>query len=141
MSVLVDLHQSYGQTNPSYLDLQGPKEIDGKSKRSGPSSRPMSKSGIARKTSPIAERARVLREAMDYDTSNAFAAFLGVSPQRWNNIETGLPLSNQMAFLLVQKVPGLTLDWLYFGKADGLPLELARRLGELGPGQSSKTRP
>lgn len=101
----------------------------------------MAKSETARKTAPVAHRARILREAMGYGTSNAFAAFLGVSPQRWNNVEIGLPLSNQIAFMLVQKVPGLTLDWLYFGKADGLPLELARRLGEFGPAQSSNTRP
>jgi len=94
----------------------------------------------ASKPSPVADRALRLREAMNYDTSAGFAAYLGVSPQRWNNVETGLPLSNQMAFLLVQKVPGLTLDWLYFGKAEGLPLELARRLGELGPAQNSTTR-
>lgn len=83
------------------------------------------------KNSPTARRMRRLRESLGYETALAFSAFLGVSPQRWGNVETGMPLSNQLALLLVRKVPGLTLDWLYLGKADGLPLEMARRLGEI----------
>lgn len=61
----------------------------------------------------------------------AFAAYLGISPPRWNNYETqGLPLSVDVAMRLIQRIPGLTLDWLYLGKADGLPLQLARKLEE-----------
>jgi hypothetical protein len=98
---------------------------------------------VANKIGPEADtavRARVLREALGYQTSAAFAAFLGVSAQRWNNVETGLPLSRDMAFLLVNKVPGLSLDWIYFGRAAGLPLELAKRLGVFDSGTSSTTR-
>jgi hypothetical protein len=87
---------------------------------------------------PVASRLIRLRESLGYETSAAFASFLGTSAQRWNNLENGLPLSKDMAFTLVRKIPGLTLDWLYFEKADGLPLELARRLGALGePGKGT----
>ena len=79
-----------------------------------------------------AGRLKLLREVLGYQQSTMFAAFLGVSPQRWNNVENGKPLGHEMAIRLVRAVPGLTLDWLYFGKPDGLPLELARRLGEIG---------
>ena len=84
-----------------------------------------------------AERLQRLREMLGYDQSATFAVgFLDVSPQRWNHFENGKPISREMVFKLVQAVPGLTADWLYFGKADGLPLELARRLGEVGaPGK------
>ncbi len=85
----------------------------------------------AGKNDPVAKRVRLLREALGYDSPGAFAALLGFSAQRWGNVENGLPLSRDIAFKLVQTVPGLTLDWLYFGKPDGLPMELARRLGEL----------
>ena len=38
--------------------------------------------------------------------------------------------------LIVRKIPGVTLDWLYFEKPDGLPLDVARRLGVLeSPGK------
>lgn len=91
------------------------------------------------KDDPIARRVRHLRETLGYESPGAFAAVLGYSPQRWGNVENGLPLSRDIAFKLVQIVPGLTLDWLYFGKPDGLPLELARRLGEFPPGRSKRT--
>ena len=96
---------------------------------------------MAGKDDPVALRLRTLRDALAFDTASAMAAFLGVSPQRWSNFENGLPLSREMAFRLVQKIPGLTLDWLYFGKSDGLPLGLARRLGELEPDRKSTTGP
>lgn len=80
-----------------------------------------------------AERLVRLREALNYPTATAFAKFLNVGQQRWANYENGFPVSREIIFRLVQSVPGLTSDWLYFGKADGLPVDLARRLGELGP--------
>lgn len=87
-----------------------------------------------------ADRATRLRKACNYDTQVAFADFLGVSTQRWNNVEVGFPIRTDMAILLVRKVPGLTLDWLYLGKPDGLPLELARRLGEVPEARRRITR-
>lgn len=80
-----------------------------------------------------AERLRRLREALNYETSTAFANFLGILPNRYNNFENGLALSREVVFRLVQKVPGLSVDWLWFGKPDGLSVSLAQRLGELGP--------
>ncbi len=92
------------------------------------------------KDDPVAIRLRELREALGYTTARAFAAYLEMSSQRWGNFETGSPLSREVAFLLVQKVPGLTLDWLYFGKADGLPVALAKRLGAIGEPRKATTR-
>lgn len=79
------------------------------------------------------DRLRRLRRALGFETSTAFAVYLGIGYQRWNAFENGYPLSREVAFLLVKKVSGLSLDWLYFGKTEALPLELARRLGELDP--------
>jgi transcriptional regulator with XRE-family HTH domain len=78
-------------------------------------------------------RLKRLRETLGYPTGAGFARFLGVETTRWNNFENGKPLSREIVFLLVRTVPGLTSDWLYFGRSNGLPLELARRLGELEP--------
>jgi hypothetical protein len=80
-----------------------------------------------------AERLVRLRLALGYPTATAFSKFLEIGQQRWANYENGFPLSREIIFRLVQSVPGLTSDWLYFGKPDGLPVDLARRLGELGP--------
>lgn len=80
-----------------------------------------------------AERLKRLRAALGFETNTAFAAFLDIGVQRYNPFENGAPLSREVAFRIVRKVPGMSLDWLYFGKADGLPLELVRRLGLLDP--------
>jgi DNA-binding XRE family transcriptional regulator len=85
------------------------------------------------------ERLRRLRKAFGFDTSTAFAAAIDVSVQRWNAFENGAPLSREVAFIVVRKFSGLSLDWLYFGKTEALPLELARRLGELDPPGKRKT--
>jgi hypothetical protein len=49
----------------------------------------------------------------------------------WNNVERGHPLSKEVALLLVNKCPGVTLDWLFLGKVEGLTLQMARALGVL----------
>ena len=67
----------------------------------------------------VAARLRLLRK-MSGQTQTAFAVFLGIETNRWNNIERGLPLSKEVALLIVRKLPGITLDWLFLGAASGL---------------------
>lgn len=82
-----------------------------------------------------AERLRRLRDAYGYATAAAFAAFLDIPVTTYNSFENGAALSRQAAFRIAQRLPGVSLDWLYFGKPDGLPLEVARRLRLLEPGK------
>lgn len=82
--------------------------------------------------SEVAERVRRLRLALGYETCGEFAVEIGVEYNRLNNVENGHPLGKTLAFKLVQAVDGLTTDWLWFGVSDGLPLALARKLGEIG---------
>jgi DNA-binding transcriptional regulator YiaG len=87
----------------------------------------------------VPARIKRIRVAMGYETVPPFAQLLGVDRKRWYNFENGFPLPREMAFLLVQRVPGLTLDYVYFGKSDGLPIELARRLGVFDPPGNGKS--
>lgn len=75
----------------------------------------------------VARRLRILRIAEE-PVQSRFCSGLGISPSRWNNFEAGTPLSKEVAFQLVRKVPGLTLDWLWLGIESGLTVELRRRL-------------
>lgn len=77
---------------------------------------------------PIPKRLRTLRLAEGYETALSFAEFLGISPARYGNIEAGSNLSIEVAQLIVKKVPGASLDWLYNGKEEALPLGLRQRL-------------
>lgn len=65
---------------------------------------------------------------------------MGFEVKRWNNFERGLPLGKEAAFQLVQKIPGLTLDWLFLGKEDGLPVKLQRELLEAEKASTSDKR-
>jgi transcriptional regulator with XRE-family HTH domain len=77
---------------------------------------------------PIPVRLRILRKAEGYDTARAFADFLGISPARYGNIEAGHPLSIEVAQLIVSKVSGMSLDWLYNNVDLALPHSLRQRL-------------
>ena len=76
----------------------------------------------------VAERLRRLRLVFAGDNQAAFARWVDVPPSRWNMVEHGAPLSKQLAFQLRRKITGLSLDWLFFGDAGGLSVQLAKRL-------------
>ena len=67
----------------------------------------------------------------------AFAEFLGVERGRWNNVECGAPLGKEMALRIVRKYPGVTLDWLFLGRPEGLTVEMARVLSEPSKGNDA----
>jgi transcriptional regulator with XRE-family HTH domain len=86
------------------------------------------------------KRARRLREAMGFNgrgDQQKFAELLGVERGRWNNIECGAPLSKEMAMRIVRKFPGVTLDWLFLGRPEGLTVEIARALSEPSKGNDA----
>lgn len=85
-----------------------------------------------------AERLRRLREAYDFPTTAAFARFLDIPLSTYNAFENGWALSRPTIFKICQRVAGVTSDWLYFDKADGLPFEVRRRLGLLEPPGGSR---
>lgn len=86
-----------------------------------------------------AERLRRLRAAYDFKTAASFAAFLDIPVTTYNSFENGAPLSRPAIFKIVQRIPGMTSDWLYFDKPDGLPMDLLRRLGLLDPPGKRRT--
>jgi transcriptional regulator with XRE-family HTH domain len=84
------------------------------------------------------KRARRLREAMGFNgrgSQQKFAEFLGVERSTWNNVECGAPLGKEMALRIVRKFPGVTLDWLFLGRPEGLTVEMARMLS--GPSKGN----
>jgi transcriptional regulator with XRE-family HTH domain len=79
----------------------------------------------------VAERLKLERKAVA-GTQTAFCKRIGIEIPRWNNFERGFPLSKSIGILLVQKIPGLTLE-LFLGKAEGLPLQLRNELESAKP--------
>ena len=69
----------------------------------------------------VGERVRRLRLAFGYEQQNEFAAKTGVTPNRYNQWESGgrlVPLGTAIALC---RAWGITLDFLYRGDWHGLP--------------------
>jgi hypothetical protein len=54
-----------------------------------------------------------------------------MSAQRYSNDENGHPLPRDTAIVLAMEIPGLTTDWLFMGREEGLPVDFRRRLREM----------
>lgn len=83
----------------------------------------------------IAHRLEIIRKHLGM-TQQAFAAALRATPQQYSNWMRGVggrPVkpADTTLMLLTRIVPGLTLDWVYFGKADHLPYALAIELARV----------
>ncbi len=80
----------------------------------------------------LANRMRRLRTAWGYGGHGGqrlFAEFLGISQQRWGNIENGHPLGRDLVQIIVKKCQGIDYNWLLGGTTDGLSQATLTRLG------------
>lgn len=100
----------------------------------------MAKTPKPSENSEVARRLTILRLAVAGGSQTSFAQQVGIEVKRWNNFERGLPLSKDVAFSLVRKFPGLTLDWLFLGIEDGLPVKFQRELAEAGKSTTSDVK-
>ena len=80
-------------------------------------------------TSPTSKRVILVRKAHGF-RAGEFAKHIGISPSRLANIEMGSPLSHDVAVRIVKAIPGLTLDWLYLNRAEGLTKALSDKLNK-----------
>lgn len=76
----------------------------------------------------MARRMRHLRAAMGNDNCRQFAARLGLSYHRWHNYESGYPVTLEAALVMVEAIPGLTLDWIFRGTLEPMPDQLRAKL-------------
>ncbi len=72
----------------------------------------------------IAKRLRLLRKAQGNDSASVCAKHMSMSVAKYCNYENGYPLPRDAAITLATRVPGLTTDWLFMGREEGLSVEL-----------------
>ena len=84
----------------------------------------------------VAERLRRTREATKLNQAD-WCRLVGIVPQAWNNYERGRNRISIDQALKVCQATGASLDWIYRGLADGLPVNLAVALQKL---QRSRAR-
>ena len=63
----------------------------------------------------IGRRVKRLREYLGYKNATQFAEFLGINVSRVRNLEAGRQLMMPLAQLMKRRLPGLSLDWLFYG--------------------------
>lgn len=94
--------------------------------------------------SDIAERMRTLRRAYTqaqngHGAMTEFAEAMGFTLPRWHAAENGETVSFATADTLVKRIPGLSLDWIFYGKIGGLNVDVAQRLDVLPKPESDET--
>jgi len=73
-------------------------------------------------------RLRLLPRALGYPTQTAFAAMLGIAVSRYSNaILTGV-IGKDLAVKIYRRVPGIRIEWLFFGDRTMMPDHLLRRI-------------
>jgi transcriptional regulator with XRE-family HTH domain len=78
----------------------------------------------------IAERLRLTRQALGLKQA-AIARLTGISTQAWNNYETAKYRISVDQALMVCRTIGVSLDWIYRGDMNGLPLRIATQIQQL----------
>ena len=76
----------------------------------------------------VRERLILLRMAFNYATQAEMAEAIGHNFQAYHKAERLGELGRDMAFDICASLPGVTLDYLYFGNEDYLPPILVRQL-------------
>lgn len=79
----------------------------------------------------VAARLRRLRAAMGFVQAKQFAEFVGINEQAYNHFERGRRAPLPVDAIRIAAKTGVTLDWIYRGLVDHLPLHMARRLEEI----------
>jgi transcriptional regulator with XRE-family HTH domain len=75
----------------------------------------------------ISERLRLLRKALGH-TQVTMGKLAGASANAWQNYETEINRISLDAALALCASTGLTLDWIYRGRIESLPKELAEKI-------------
>lgn len=65
-------------------------------------------------------RLRIMREIISGDNQTDFAKRLGIDFKRWSNYERGYPIPREVAFILRDKFPGMSIEWIWFGSQASL---------------------
>lgn len=100
---------------------------------------------VKARLSEDARRLAVVRFMIAGNNQTVFARKMDIEVKRWNNFERGIqPLSKEVAIRLVQRIQGLTLDYLHLGRWEGLPgimrTELERAAVELDESATATAR-
>ena len=82
----------------------------------------------------IGQRLELIREAIGMQDQADFARHCGAQPNAYNQWTKGRARISLEFALRIARATGATLDYIYLGKTDGLPMKFMRILQHGGPG-------
>jgi transcriptional regulator with XRE-family HTH domain len=77
------------------------------------------------------QRLRLLRQLLGGLSQTEMAERLGFEMKRWNNWERGYPIGAVGAIAIIQKIPGMSAEWLWFGLEGNLSQSFLKQIREL----------
>ena len=80
----------------------------------------------------VGARLRVVRAALGIQ-QKSMAATLNISPQAWSGWENGRDLADPLVMARAALRYGFTTDWIFVGRLDALPGQLADELARRRP--------
>ncbi|MBR0741199.1 hypothetical protein JQ581_30130 [Bradyrhizobium liaoningense] len=66
------------------------------------------------------KRLQLLRQIVSGENQQDFAARIGIDAKRWNNYEQGYPMPRHVGMMLMTKLDGMSIDWIWYGKTGNL---------------------
>lgn len=88
----------------------------------------------------VSGRLEDLRLAMGFTKQAEWCRFVGITPQAWNNYESGVNRISLEAAYQVCTRTGVSLDYIYRGIFVGLPYEIVTKLQDISGGQNPAPR-
>jgi transcriptional regulator with XRE-family HTH domain len=90
-------------------------------------------------TSKAAARLRLTRQALKLSQAG-LCRITCISPQAWNNAETGDNLIGITSAMKLCRATGVTLDWIYRGVCSNLPALIAKEIARRRRGGRRRLR-
>ena len=87
--------------------------------------------GLNHDFTAVGHRLKLLRTMLGFPTQGAFSSCYNLSNTTWSGYENGKPIPHWAAIYLIQRIPGLSMDWIYFGNEAGLSGKLVTKLAEI----------
>jgi hypothetical protein len=86
--------------------------------------------GFEKHVESYKHRLRLLRVIVAAGSQQDIADALSIDMKRWNNYERGYPLPRETAFLIMEKFPGMSAQWLWFGWEGDLSPQFKKKIRE-----------
>ncbi len=77
------------------------------------------------------ERLERLRRALNFNSQEQFALFLGLTKAQYNNFARGAAPISRPAMEKIMERTGIAPQWLWHGDVRFLTVDMAQKLGEL----------